>query len=326
MSDLSVEVKAKEIHEKATSYYNVSQEYGYKFLMEVKKIRDERLFEHLGFSTFVSYCLSSWGYEHDYMNERIRMADEFKEEYDGYSRSLGHKKTLLLARMPEPQREQALENGVPTEQGYKSYDEATQKEIADYKRNAEEMERKAKEYEKQLKQRDELIASREEENEILQSKLEDAENKEPEVIERYSEPDDYEDLKYLVKRQEEILSGREEHVSKLEKEIADMRAKRSDMDRKSKEYDQLNQAINEMNGRLDKGQKRIAAQKEVYDLVRNANRLIEEIAPLSYLVNTEEILDNEYAVKPIKKLIKNLNDITKRLNESINQTEILEVN
>ena len=326
MNDLSVEVKAKEIHEKATSYYNVSQEYGYKFLMEVKKIRDERLFEHLGFSTFVSYCLSSWGYEHDYMNERIRMADEFKEEYDGYSRSLGHKKTLLLARMPEPQREQALENGVPTEQGYKPYDEATQKEIADYKRNAEEMERKAKEYEKQLKQRDELIASREQENEILQSKLEDAENKEPEIIERYSEPDDYEDLKYLVKRQEEILSGREEHVSKLEKEIADMRAKRSDMDRKSKEYDQLNQAINEMNGRLDKGQKRIAAQKEVYDLVRNANRLIEEIAPLSYLVNTEEILDNEYAVKPIKKLIKNLNDITKRLNESINQTEILEVN
>ena len=114
MNDLSVEVKAKEIHEKATSYYNVSQEYGYKFLMEVKKIRDERLFEHLGFSTFVSYCLSSWGYEHDYMNERIRMADEFKEEYDGYSRSLGHKKTLLLARMPEPQREEALENGVPT--------------------------------------------------------------------------------------------------------------------------------------------------------------------------------------------------------------------
>ncbi len=53
---------------------------------------------------------------------------------------------------------------------------------------------------------------------FLQSKLEDAENKEPEIIERYSEPDDYEDLKYLVKRQEEILSGREEHVSKLEKE------------------------------------------------------------------------------------------------------------
>ena len=189
-----------------------------------------------------------------------------------------------------------------------------------------EFEALKKQYEQQLKQRDELIASREQENEILQSKLEDAENKEPEIIERYSEPDDYEDLKYLVKRQEEILSGREEHVSKLEKEIADMRAKRSDMDRKSKEYDQLNQAINEMNGRLDKGQKRIAAQKEVYDLVRNANRLIEEIAPLSYLVNTEEILDNEYAVKPIKKLIKNLNDITKRLNESINQTEILEVN
>lgn len=326
MSDLSVEVKAKEIHEKATSYYNVSQEYGYKFLMEVKKIRDERLFEHLGFSTFVSYCLSSWGYEHDYMNERIRMADEFKEEYDGYSRSLGHKKTLLLARMPEPQREQALENGVPTEQGYKSYDEATQKEIADYKRNAEEMERKAKEYEKQLKQRDELIASREQENEILQSKLEDAENKEPEVIERYSEPDDYEDLKYLVKRQEEILSGREEHVSKLEKEIADMRAKRSDMDKKSKEYDQLNQAINEMNGRLSDGQLRLKNQKAVYDLIRDSKKLVSDVAPLVYAIEWLDLEDNEYAQKPLREISKNLNDIAQKINRKLDEKEIIEVN
>lgn len=327
MNELSTEIKAKETHENAQFWHNRAEHNLYRFFLEVKKIRDERLFSELGFSNFDEYCQSAWNLKRRVVDERIQIADTFSEDdFKRYSAQLGHKKTLLLTSMEETQRERTLSEGIPTAQGYKTYDEATQKEIADYKRNAEVMERKAKEFEQQLKQRDELIASREQENEILQSKLEDAENKEPEVIERYSEPDDYEDLKYLVKRQEEILSGREEHVSKLEKEIADMRAKRSDMDRKSKEYDRLNQAINEMNGRLDKGQKRIAAQKEVYDLVRNANRLIEEIAPLSYLVNTEEILDNEYAVKPIKKLIKNLNDITKRLNESINQTEILEVN
>lgn len=327
MNELTNEVKAKEIHENAEFWHNRAEHNLYRFFLEVKKIRDERLFSELGFSNFDEYCQSAWNLKRRVVDERIQIADTFSEEdFKRYSAQLGHKKTLLLTSMEESQREKTLTEGIPTEQGYKSYDEATQKEIADYKRNAEEMERKAKEYEKQLKQRDELIASREQENEILQSKLEDAENKEPEVIERYSEPDDYQEIKNNLKYMNQMLNGKEEYVKKLQQEIADMRAKRSDMDRKSKEYDQLNTAINEMNGRLDKGQKRIAAQKEVYDLVRNANRLIEEIAPLSYLVNTEEILDNEYAVKPIKKLIKNLNDITKRLNESINQTEILEVN
>ena len=62
-----------------------------------------------------------------------------------------------------------------------------------------EFEALKKQYEQQLKQRDELIASREQENEILQSKLEDAENKEPDVIERYTDPEDYQETKNMNK-------------------------------------------------------------------------------------------------------------------------------
>ena len=189
-----------------------------------------------------------------------------------------------------------------------------------------EFEALKKQYEQQLKQRDELIASREQENEILQSKLEDAENREPEVIERYSEPDDYEDLKYLVKRQEEILSGREEHVSKLQKEIADMKEKRSDMDKKSKEYDQLNTAINEMNGRLSDGQLRLKNQKAVYDLIRDSKKLVSDVAPLVYAIEWLDLEDNEYAQKPLREISKNLNDIAQKINQKLDEKEIIEVN
>lgn len=327
MNELKNEVKAKEIHENAEFWHNRAEHNLYRFFLEVKKIRDERLFSELGFSNFDEYCQSAWNLKRRVVDERIQIADTFSEEdFKRYSAQLGHKKTLLLTSMEEPQRERTLTEGIPTEQGYKTYDEATQKEIADYKRNAEEMERKAKEYEEQLKQRDELIASREQENEILQSKLEDAENREPEVIERYSEPDDYEDLKYLVKRQEEILSGREEHVSKLQKEIADMRAKRSDMDKKSKEYDQLNTAINEMNGRLSDGQLRLKNQKAVYDLIRDSKKLVSDVAPLVYAIEWLDLEDNEYAQKPLREISKNLNDIAQKINQKLDEKEIIEVN
>ena len=312
MNDLSVEVKAKEIHEKATSYYNVSQEYGYKFLMEVKKIRDERLFEHLGFSTFVSYCLSSWGYEHDYMNERIRMADEFKEEYDGYSRSLGHKKTLLLARMPEPQREKTLTEGIPTEQGYKTYDEATQKEIADYKRNVGEMECKAKEYEQQLKQRDELIASREKENKLLQSKLEDAENKEPEVIERYSEPDDYQEVKEKLKQ---AMAEKEEYRQQL----SDWHMSHREREEKSRKYDELNEAIKEMDSKLSDGQLRFKNRKFVNDLVTQSRVLMKEVAPLTYSIESLHPDDLDKMKKSLNDLAGDLYKISKDIKEKIDE-------
>lgn len=316
MNNLSLEVKAKEIHEKASGYYNVSEQYAYKFVMEVKKIRDERFYKELGYSSFDDYCEEEWNINRNVIDERISVAVELGEETSGYNQRFGHRKSLLLARMPETQREHALTEGVPTEQGYKSYDEATQKEIADYKRNAEEMERKAKEYERQLKQR-------EQENEILQRKLEEIENQEPEVIEKYMEvvPEDYEELKNL----EGVLKGREKHVQQLEKEIADMRAKRSDMDKKSKEYDELNQAINEMNMKLNAGQLRLKNQKMAHDLVRDAKRLVSEVAPLVYAVEWLDLEDNEYAKKPLIEIAKNLNDVSQKIMKSLNEKQIIEV-
>src|SRR5699024_11329484 len=79
-----------------------------------------------------------------WVNAKIQSASNLKEsDFDNYSFQYGHKKTFLLATMEDEQRKQATEKGIPTEDGYKSIDEATQKEMADYRRNAEEAEQRA---------------------------------------------------------------------------------------------------------------------------------------------------------------------------------------
>ena len=326
MNELSTEVKAKEIHENAQFWHNRAEHNLYKFLLEVKKIRDERYYKELGFSTFEEYSEKQWNISRQTMYEKIQSAERLSEDdFVSFNLQFGHNKTLLLTRMEEPQREKTLTEGIPTEQGYKTYDEATQKEIADYKRNAEEMERKAKEYERQLETKNELISKREKENEILQSKLEQAENKAPEIVERYTEPEDYEELKENIrrmKRQEKSLS---ENNKRLMEEISDMRNERSDMDTKSKKYEELTQAINEMDNRLTEGQVRIKNQKLVYDLVQRSEALIKEVAPLVYAVDHLDVEDNEYAKKPLLKIAKSLDDITKKIYKQLNENQIIEV-
>lgn len=169
------------------------------------------------------------------------------------------------------------------------------------------------------------LEKREKENEILQSKLESAENKAPEIVERYTEPEDYEELKENIrrmKRQEKSLS---ENNKRLMEEISDMRNERSDMDTKSKKYEELTQAINEMDNRLTEGQVRIKNQKLVYDLVQRSEALIKEVAPLVYAIDHLDVEDNEYATKPLLKIAKSLDDITKKIYKQLNENQIIEV-
>ena len=214
MNNLSLNLRANEIHENAQFWHNKAEHNLYRFFLEIKKIRDERLFSELGFSDFDEYCQSAWNLKRRVVDERIQIANSFSEEdFKRYSARLGHKKTLLLTTMNEEQRDQSLNEGVPTERGYKPYDKATQKEIAEYKRNSEEMERKAKEYEKRLKQRDEQNAQLQSQveqaqrsEEIARKQLEDEQDKEPEVIEKYMEPEDYQSIKNM---NEHLQSERE---------------------------------------------------------------------------------------------------------------------
>lgn len=195
-----------------------------------------------------------------------------------------------------------------------------------------EMERKAKEYEQKLKQRDEQNAQLQSQveqaqrsEEIAKKQLEDAESREPEVIEKYMEPEDYQETKNALaqsRHQQKLIEQRNE---KLEKDIKDMERRRDEVSEKSQKYDELNKALGDMNRKLDDGQRRLKAQKEVYDLVKKGEALIKEIAPMTYFIHDEYILSNEYAIKPIKKIADDLLDLSKKLNQQLNKGDVIDV-
>ncbi|EHM72939.1 hypothetical protein [Staphylococcus epidermidis] len=189
-----------------------------------------------------------------------------------------------------------------------------------------------KELERKLKQRDEQNAQLQSQVEqaqrsesIARKQLEDEQNREPEVVEKYTEPEDYQETKNALaqsRHQQKLIEQRNE---KLEKDIKEMEQRRDEISEKSQKYDELNKALGDMNRKLDDGQRRLKAQKEVYDLVKKGEALIKEIAPMTYFIHDEYILSNEYAIKPIKKIADDLLDLSKKLNQQLNKGDVIDV-
>ena len=80
-----------------------------------------------------------------------------------------------------------------------------------------------------------------------------------------------------------------------------------------------------MNSRLNEGQQKLKAQKEIYELVKGSEQVIREVAPLCYLAFSKDIIDNDYARKPIEKIIEDLTDMANRLRKQIKQGDVIDV-
>lgn len=240
------------------------------------------------------------------------------------SRNLDNSQRDNFLKAPKTVQKKVMQKNTPNEMKEAVYsgDIKTNKEFIEAERKRKEAERKAEEYERQLEQ-----AKRTED--LLQSKLEDAENAPPEVI--YKErvetvvPDDYVKLKRDSERFKAISDSQENKNIKLQQEIDQLKREISNVDEKSKKYDQLNEEINKMNGRLTEGQLRIKNQKLVYDLVKKSEALISEVAPLTYSISHLGVDDNKYAKEPLIKIAENLEDISSRIRKQLNENKIIEV-
>lgn len=171
----TLSVVANETHEQAVADFKVSEKYAYGFIMKVKRIREERLYKELGFSSFDEYCEEAWKTKRDFMDQRIQIADSLGESYfaDTY-RQLGHSKSLMLARM-EPEVRKQIEASTDVS-------EATVKEL--------------KNLEKKLKEKEELLESTKSSAEHWQKVAKSAQNIPPRIETRTVEvtPPDYADL------------------------------------------------------------------------------------------------------------------------------------
>src|SRR5699024_9936105 len=154
---------------------------------------------------------------------KIQAASKLSEtDFVDFNQQFGQQKTFLLATMEDEQRKQATEKGIPTKEGYKSIDKATQKEIAEYRKNTDEAIQKAEQAERRAEQAEQQAETERKERERLERENEELANVEPKVIEKevVKEIDntDYERIKDL-ERQIERMKANNQDVTQKEKEV-----------------------------------------------------------------------------------------------------------
>lgn len=206
-------------------------------------------------------------------------------------------------------------------------EEEKQKELSKAEAGEPSTVRELRELKKHLKEKEQQITEEKQRGDALAEALEKEQAKpqpKPIVQTKEVKPADYDDLKSDNQQLQEVLRNKENQYQSLRTQYQNLIDQRSEVDEKSKKYDELNDAIKRMQGQLDKGQQEIAAQKEVYDLVRKSKELIAEVAPLTYLIDAENVISNEYAKKPLIEIVNKLHDIARKIEEQIEDTNIIE--
>lgn len=309
MNELQLSNDLTTIETEIKSYQNIAGQSIFEIGRRLKHVKENDL-AHGEFGTW----LEKVDLNHRVAQKMIKIASN-PELNTTMSSHLGMEALYEISTLPEPERtkEHTTSNGET-----KTPDEMTVRELRELKKQIKQEQEEKSQLESQLEQaqRSESIALKQ---------LEEVEDKEPEVIEKYMEPEDYQEIKESNKQLKNYLDEVSNHNKKLNSDIEKLKSERSETDEKSQKYDELNKAINSMNTKLNEGQQRLKAQKEIYDLVKGSEKVIREVAPLCYLAFSKDIIDNDYARKPIEKIINDLSDMASRLQKQINQGDVIDV-
>lgn len=176
-----------------------------------------------------------------------------------------------------------------------------------------------KELEQELKDKETQLESIKRSEQIAIEQLEKEQSKEPKTVEII--PGDYESLKVQISETKNAYKGLKKEYNRLKTERD---RENKDDSEKSKKYEELSEAIQEMEGQMTRGQKRIQAQKDVYDLVSKSKELLVEITPIPYLINAEYVKENEFARKALLNLSDQVEKFLDNLHKVIDDNKFIE--
>lgn len=194
MNELQLSNDLTTIETEIKSYQNIAGQSIFEIGRRLKHVKEN----DLALGEFSNWC-KKLGFQREYANKHIKVFEEFNGSTS--TQTLGINALYEIATLPEPERtkEHTTSSGET-----KTPDEMTVRELRELK--------------KQLKQRDEQNAQLQSQveqaqrsEEIAKKQLEDAESREPEVIEKYMEPEDYQSIKNM----NEHLESEREYYKKL---------------------------------------------------------------------------------------------------------------
>lgn len=242
--------------------------------------------------------LDSIQLDHNIANRLMRVSREIP--YSDTYQNLGYQSLYLISTLPEEEKAAEL---AKAEEGNPS----TVRELRELKK---------------------AISQKDKEIESLTQRAEEAENKDPEVITKVVTkevvPDDYEKVKADATEWRNNCSNLLDKYKELEDKNNELNEQLGELEEGSRKYQELTQAIQDMEGKMDATQKKIQAQKQVYELVDMSKELLARITPIPYLIDAEYIRSNPYAKQELEKVAENVNKFLGNLKEVIQDSQYIE--
>ncbi|WP_368864182.1 DUF3102 domain-containing protein [Staphylococcus sp. 11-B-312] len=190
MNELQLSDDLTTIETEIKSYQNIAGQSIFEIGRRLKHVKENDLVH----GEFINWVENSLNMDRTTASKFMKISKELSN--DEPVQHLGFKALYQIATIPEEKREE--KHKTSSGEMKNSY-EMTTKEREDFKRHQRKLELEKSQLESQLEQ-----AQRSES--IARKQLEDAEDKEPEVIERYMEPEDYQSIKNM---NEHLQSERE---------------------------------------------------------------------------------------------------------------------
>ncbi|MGC7665139.1 DUF3102 domain-containing protein [Staphylococcus epidermidis] len=266
MNELQLSNDLTTIETEIKSYQNIAGQSIFEIGRRLKHVKENDL-AHGEFGKWLEKVKLTNQQAHRFM----KVSQEYENSNLTTSLNLGLNVLYQIATLPEEER---TKEHTTSKGEVKTPDEMTVRELRELK--------------KQLKQRDEQNAQLQSQveqaqrsEEIAKKQLEDAENREPEVVEKYTEPEDYQSIKNM----NEHLESEREYYKKLADDFR-----------------------NEVKGMMDQSNQEMPLKKED-DYEDYTSILLKILEPSEvFIENYKNNLNEQEIINKLEKIIKKLKE------------------